>query len=287
MALKAGIEVRFLALEGAEKVDPDLLFLERGRAAYDELRKGAMSAMGFACRALLPAGGGVSPEQKSRVANAVIEIVMAAESEVARSEFLAEAAVHLELPQAALRKDFETQVRRSERQGRRPAEPAAAPGQSYGAPNGPRGRFATPEEDLLLICLHCEALGKPLSAAFPHEWIDTRQPAGQLLNRFLAEFEQGSWPGRDRLDELLETPEEKTLVASLLFEPPTFDDPAKVAREGLTQLRARALEPRLRQIELALAKTQADSKNDAISLLKESLELQRQLRQPLILNVAG
>jgi DNA primase len=296
MALKTGIEVRFLALEGAEKVDPDLLFLERGRAAYDELRKGAMSAMGFACKALLPGGGDVSPEHKSRVANAVIEIIMAAESEVARSEFLAEAAVHLELPQAALRKDFETQLRRSERQGRRTAEPAGAPGQAgdggrlrqgYGAPNGPLGRFATPEEDLLLICLHCEALGKPLSAAFPHEWIDARQPAGQLLNRFLAEFEQGSWPGRDRLEELLETPEEKTLVASLLFDPPAFDDPAKVAREGLTQLRARALEPRLRQIELALAKTQADSKNDAISLLKESLELQRQLRQPLILNVAG
>jgi hypothetical protein len=43
----------------------------------------------------------------------------------------------------------------------------------------------------------------------------------------------------------------------------------------------------LREIELALARTPADSKNDAISLLKESLELQRQLRQPLALNVAG
>ena len=289
MALKTGIEVRFLALEGAEKIDPDLLFLERGRAAYDELRKGAMSAMAFACRALLPGEGEVSPEQKSRVANAVIEIIMAAESEVARSEFLAEAAVHLELPQTALRKDFETLLRRSERQGRRSAEQATVPGfrPNLGGPAGPSGRSATPEEDLLLICLHCEALGKPLSAAFPHEWIDTRHTAGQLLNRFLAEFEQGGWPGRDRLDELLETPEEKTLVASLLFDPPTFDDPSKVAREGLNQLRARALEPRLRQIELALARTPADSKDDAISLLRESLELQRQLRQPLALNVAG
>jgi len=248
-----------------------------------------MSAMAFACRALLPGEGEVSPEQKSRVANAVIEIIMAAESEVARSEFLAEAAVHLELPQTALRKDFETLLRRSERQGRRSAEPATVPGvrPNLGGPAGPSGRSATPEEDLLLICLHCEALGKPLSAAFPHEWIDTRHTAGLLLNRFLAEFEQGGWPGRDSLDELLETPEEKTLVASLLFDPPTFDDPSKVAREGLNQLRARALEPRLRQIELALARTPADSKDDAISLLRESLELQRQLRQPLALNVAG
>src|SRR3954468_24567668 len=53
MALKAGLEVRFLMLAGAEKLDPDLLFLEKGLAAYDEVRRGAMSAMAFACRATL------------------------------------------------------------------------------------------------------------------------------------------------------------------------------------------------------------------------------------------
>ena len=36
MALKAGLEVCFLTPAGAEKVDPDLLFLERGIAAYEE-----------------------------------------------------------------------------------------------------------------------------------------------------------------------------------------------------------------------------------------------------------
>ena len=104
-----------------------------------------------------------------------------------------------------------------------------------------------------MLCLHFEALGKPLSSALPHDWIDTSHPAGVLLNRFIGEFEHGDWPGRDHLDSLLETNEERALVATLLFETPTIDDPAKVAGEGLRQLRARALEPRLRQIELALA----------------------------------
>jgi DNA primase len=190
----------------------------------------------------------------------------------------------------ALAKDFEKLLRRGERQIRRPGEPAGVPGQPHGPGSGDGGgigRPATPESHLLLLCLHFETLGKPLSAAFPQEWIDTRHPAGLLLSRFLTEFEHGSWPGRDHLDELLETQEEKSLVTSLLFDPPALDDPVKVAREGLAQLRSRALEPRLREIELALARTPADSKNDAISLLKESLELQRQLRQPLALNVAG
>jgi DNA primase len=73
------------------------------------------------------------------------------------------------------------------------------------------------------------------------------------------------------------------MVATLLFETPSFDDPNKVIQEGLRQLRSRALEPRLRQIELALANPRADIDSDPISLLKERSELQRQLRQPIAL----
>ena len=109
--------------------------------------------------------------------------------------------------------------------------------------------------------------------------LDTKHPAGRLLRRFLAEFEHDTWPGRDHLDELLETPEEKTLVASLLFEAPDIDDPRKVANEGLRRLQARVLEPRLRQIELEIAAKQTDVDADILPLLKDRSELQRQLRQ--------
>ena len=57
MVIRAGIEVRFLAPAGAEKVDPDLMFLERGLAAYAEMKPGALSAMAFACRAAVPGPG--------------------------------------------------------------------------------------------------------------------------------------------------------------------------------------------------------------------------------------
>jgi DNA primase len=139
-----------------------------------------------------------------------------------------------------------------------------------------------------MLCLHFETLGKPLSAALSHEhleWVDTSHPAGLLLNRFLSEFEQDNWPGRDHLEALLETDAERSLVATLLFETPAIDDPAKVAIEGLRQLRTRALEPRLRQIELALANPAADIDSDPISLLKQRSELHRLLRQPIALAI--
>ena len=144
----------------------------------------------------------------------------------------------------------------------------------------------TPEHHLLILILHFEAVGSPLSRTLPHEWIDLSHGAGALLNRFLAEFEQDAWPGRDHLDELIENETERTLVASLLFETPQIDDPVKVGNEALRLIQSRSLEPRIRQIELALANGSADSDFDPNSLFKELLDIKRQLRAPLRLPAA-
>jgi DNA primase len=288
MALKASLEVRFLTLAGAEKLDPDLLFLESGAARAAEVYRGLRrdSAMAFACQAALPDAARATAEQKTRAAQAIYEIVVSAESEVARAEFVAEAASHLRLSTLAAQKDFAAFVGRQGRQAA--ARPAPEPVEESPERVAAAAESAhTPERHLLLLCLHFETLGRPVSLTLPHGWIDTAHTAGVLLNRFLGEFEQDAWPGREHLDDLLETPAERALVANLMFEAPVLDDPVKVAQEGLRQLRARALEPRLREIELALANPHADIESDPISLLKERSELQRQLRTPLVLAAAS
>ncbi len=286
MALKAGLEVRFLGGATDTKIDPDLLFLERGLAGYEEVRKDSLAAMAFACRALLPSPETATPEQKARIAQELHALILNAESEVARSQFLAEAAQILRLPLSALQRDFEAQrVRLNRQQAARPAAPSA----SEDTPVSDTPLVVTKdtaEHHLLLFILHFETLGRPLSVTLPHEWIDQTHPAGVLLNRFLAEFEQDSWPGRDHLETFFESQEERTLVASMLFESPKVDDPEKVANEALRQIQARVLEPRVRQIELALANAHADSNVDANSLFKELLDIKRQLRAPLRLPVA-
>jgi DNA primase len=278
MALKAEIEVRFLTLAGEAKLDPDLLFLERGIEAYEEVRKTSLSAMAFACRACLPSPETASSEERSRATQAVLAIIASAESEVSRASFVNEAAGLLHLPAHALQSDLRRINVRAERVA---PKPAAAP-----EPVRPMGAVA-PEHDLLRLCLHFERLGHPMSSAIPHDWIDQRLPEGVLLNRFLGEFEHGSWPGRDHLEELMESDGEKSLVASLLFDMPTAEDPFKAAREGIQKLRERALGGRIRQIELALAKAPSDFNDDSSSLLREFRDLQRQLRQPVLLTDVG
>jgi DNA primase len=272
--------VRFLTLAGAEKLDPDLLFLERGLPAYAEVRAQAKSAIAFAAHATLPNPQSASPEERSRAAQSLAELIAASSSEATRANLLREAAGHLSLLPRVMQQEFETVENRLRRQSA--ARPEAAPPPSAAAT---ARASVTPEHELLMLCLHFEHVGKPLSHAIQHDWIDTSEGhlAGRLLNRFLAEFEHDSWPGRDQLESVLESPEERALVASLLFESPEIDDPFKVAQEGLRQLRTRRLEPRLRQIELALANPHADIESDPISLLKERSELQRLLRQPIVL----
>ena len=286
MALKAGLEVRFLTLAGEQKLDPDLLFLERGMAGYDDVRRDAQSAMAFASHAFLPDAATATAEQRARAAQNVVEILAVSESDAVRTQLIREAARFLWLEPKSVEKEYAAFAARQSRQAA--ARPSSSPPPEEPAPGKAEEMAQTPERHLLLLLLHFEALGKPLSHALPPDanWVDPNHTAGRLLNRFLGEFEHDAWPGRVHLDGLLETPDERTLVANLVFEAPTIDDPVKVAQEGLKLLRARALEPRLRQIELALANPHADSDSDPISLLKERSELQRQLRTPLILTAA-
>lgn len=286
MALKAGLEVRFLGAGSTAKIDPDLLLQEGGLPAFHALQQSSRSAMAFACQSLLPNPDQASPEEKARAASDVQIIIAAAESEVARSQFLIEAAGYLRLPAAAMQKDFQSAAARLRHSSSKTAQQSGTASTSPAAAPSSTSRDIAPEQHLLLICLHWEALGKMAAHAFPHEWIDTTHPCGILLNRFLVEFEHDTWPGRDHLEELLETPEEKALVASLLFDAPALDDPVKALQEGLHRLRARTLEPCLKKIDLDLATHRAESSMDAISLLKRRSELQRQLRQPIILRAA-
>ena len=276
MALKAGLEVRFLMLAGAEKLDPDLLFLEKGLAAYDEVKRSSLSAMDFACRSLLPGAATASAEQKSRAANELFAIIVQTDSDVTRTSFLSEIAGFLRVAPGALERDLRAfQARQS---GARFANPNAALAPVAKPVADAHGKAT--EAHLLFLCLHHESLLHALASQLPHEWIDTSHTAGSLLDRILAEAAHNGWTGRDNLDQLLETEEEKALVASLLFEAAADDDLVKIANEGLRSLQRRFLEPRQRQIELEIASKGTDVESDLLSLLKQRAEITRQLLNP-------
>lgn len=285
LALKTGIEVRFLTLDGASKVDPDLLFLDKGLAGYDEVKAASFGGMQFMRRYILPDARNATAEKTQAAVREIYGVIAAAESELLRKRLLSEVAPALGALQVTpdvFERDFAAFLSGGGRSAAGPSPQNLAPPPASDSAE-PTDDPSAPERDLLLLVLHFEAVGAPLAAACPHDWINDRMLSGSLLNRFLAEFSEGQWPGRDHLDGLLESDAERSLIATLLFENPVIDDPGKVALEGLTRLRARAIAPRMREIDLQLATASADNTIDATALLKERSELQRRLRSPLAL----
>jgi DNA primase len=278
MALQAGLEARFLTLAGAAKLDPDLLFLERGLAGYEEVRRRSLGAMEFAVASTLPEASSAGAEQKARAATALFEIIAAATSEVARTAFVQEVAPLLRVPASSLERDF--RVHLSRRSAFRAARPAGPAPEAVRPPGGPDAHLRGYEEHFLYLCLHHESLVSTLTSHLAHEWIDVSTTAGRLLDRLLSEAEHNGWSGRENIDQLLEDQEEKTLVASMLFQAPADDDLAKIVNEGLRHLQKRFLEPRKQQIELEIASKGAIGDPTLSSLLKQRAEITRQLLNP-------
>ena len=212
-----------------------------------------------------------------------------AESEVARAGFLAEIARHLHLPLPALERDFQAFAAKQARQNSfrpTPATGAGAAGKSI-TPTSAKP-VQSVEDNLLYLCLHFDAIAASLLKVLPglpHDWIDGNSTAGAILNRFSEEFANGHWPGREHLDLLLESPDEKTLVASLLFDPPSIADPVKVANEGLRELQVHAFDRQLRQIELEIAGKGTNFDPEYFSLFKRRVTLIQENLRPLMLTL--
>ncbi len=276
MALKAGLEVRFLKLAGAEKLDPDLLFLEQGLAAYEAVRRDALAAMPFAKQAFLPDPARASFNERMNAVRGMVEIALQADTQIARDDYLQQVSLLLGVQPDAIRAEVAALEKR------RFAKPADS------APAGAHADAHTKgyEEHLLYVCLHHENILRELSAHLATEWIDTSRTAGHLLEKVLAEVQHNGWNGHDSLEQLLETEEEKSLAATMLFQTPGDEDWVKIVNEGLRHLQKRFLEPKKQQIELEIASKGAIGDATLPSLLKQHAEITRQLLNPPRLSLA-
>lgn len=287
MALRAELDVRFLSLAGASKLDPDLLFQDPRTAqeVYAKLRAESLSAMEFAVRCILPMGREASISERGRAVAQFAEMIANAPSEVVRDTLAIELETLLVFRgSTSIRDEVNRQVRRQASQARY-AAPAAQNRDGNDASDAPANSSPISdskptEEHLLYLCLHHEPLLLGLSQQLPHDWIDTETLAGRLLDRILAEAQHNGWAGREALDQLLETEEEKSLAATLMFEGPGDEDLVKFANEGLRALHRRFLEPRLRQIELEIASQGTNGDAHLFSLLKQRADIIRQLQNP-------
>jgi len=135
--LAAGLSIRIAALPAGD--DPDSLIRKQGRAAFESVLAGAVSALDFQAGLLRARGELDSDAGKNRSARAMLELIARAPTAVQRDLLLHQAAELLQVSEAALRQDAQRVPQRA------PARAAAE------APQPPAQPVAHPPDEVTLL----------------------------------------------------------------------------------------------------------------------------------------
>ncbi|HVU38410.1 MAG TPA: DNA primase [Opitutales bacterium] len=281
LALKAGIEIRFLPLAADE--DPDEIFLEKGAAALTALDKNSLSAMAFAVKSLLPTPN-ASAREKGEALRALFEILEQTDSAMLRADYLAEACKYAGMDRTGTERDFArflaersrraTLSQTLERIGYNPAS------SSENSKENPNDKLTTAEYELLMVVLHHEDLAPAIAHAIDHQWLDTRKLEGLLLDRCLAAHREDAWPGLDHLDDLLETDEERQLISSLRSRPFQTDEPFAAANQCIKAIFETYFRRELTELKTRIANTATSDATTLADIHHRIKEVQKLLRQP-------
>ena len=155
MALKAGLEIRFLPLPAGE--DPDLLLLSQGADGLLALAKSPETPMQFALKALLPKEKRNSLAAKATALEQLYTILQVCSSAVVQESYLEEISLLAQVDRQAIQQDFGQFQRKNRKRELNTAKPAPTPEKLT-------EKLTTAEYEFLLIILHYEDIAQGLAS---------------------------------------------------------------------------------------------------------------------------
>lgn len=269
LAFKAGLEFRFLLLP--EQADPDDLLREEGAAALEPLRKAAKTGIELSIEESLPDDRAAGTHDKSVALRKVFELLEHVPSEVAREDYIQTAARILKVDAQAALRDYSASMRMRSRSSAGKTEAPAAP-----AVKDPLLTQAT--WDILWLVLHHPEHTKTLSELIDYEWINANSPAARLLSRLLAEFREGLIDDSSDIDKLLESSEDRQLLADIHSRDLELDEPKEQIENYINKLRRKHHELRIKKLEEESLNAKPEQR---IELMKERKKLLFELSKPL------
>ncbi len=187
LALKEGLDIRFLSLPGGK--DPDEYFSTHTLAEWPNLLQSCRSAMQFCVQSIIPAGASAMPLAKRlSLLEELFPIVEQAGAEEVVREALNEAARFAGIGIREMHMAYERHL--ATVAAKRPASQLTRPTPSD-TPVVKGGGLTTLEDDLLLLLFKHDAYFVPVSQTLPLEWITRSSRSGALLIALLNEAQHG------------------------------------------------------------------------------------------------
>jgi DNA primase len=255
LCLEKGLNVEILALP--EGLDPDGFMRKYDREKYLTLRKRAVPGLKFLIDSLTREARSSVPEEKGRVARAVVREIEKVPDPIARSEYLKEASHYLGIEEEILRSVI----------GRSPSDKAS--------PDA--GTICPAEKRLFQILMEDRAVAPYVFAEAGEEiFYGLRgEPAFRyMLECFRTERE---WNVRDLKDKV--TPALFSELTAALFEKgPGCAASAEEAQDCLRSLRKIYLQNRLKEIQQKIVRSEKrGEKEEILTLLYQKQDITKQI----------
>ncbi|MGJ8640917.1 MAG: DNA primase [Opitutaceae bacterium] len=274
LAFKAGLEFNFLLLP--EKADPDDLLRQHGADALKSLRENTQSGIELAIKDSLPEGRAPSTRDKTTALRTIFDLLQHVPSEVAREDYIQIASKLLSIdPTAALRDFKKAPVPNS----------YAAKSNTTPPPQTVRDPLLTQATwELLWLVSHYPEYGNKLSEIIDYEWINTKSPAGRLLDRILAELKEGLIEDATQTENLVESIEDRQLLAEINLKDLEIENPKTHIEACLQTLYKNYLNARRKQLEKKITNTVASS-DEQLRHMREVSKIRKTLATPLKLEL--
>jgi DNA primase len=273
LAFKAGLEFRFLLLP--EKADPDDLLREQGADALEPLRQSSKNGIELAIAESLPQDRVPSTHEKTTALRTVFDLLQHVPSEVAREDYIQIAARLIGVDSQAALRDFQ----------KVPAPRPAYQGEAEAAPSAKASKdplLTQAPWDLLWLVLHHPEYANKLSEIIDYEWINTNSTTCRLLTRLLAELREGLIESVEQIESIIDTVEERKLLADIHARELSVDIPARHIEFCLERLRRNYVDAKVKRLRQQSMNADPETQ---IALMREQKALHRHLKAPLKIEI--
>jgi len=273
LAFKAGLEFRFLPLP--EKSDPDELIREQGAEALEPLRKNAKNGIELAVSEYLPEDRRPTTSEKKVTLDKIYDLLNHVPSRIAREDYIAAAARLLKVMENEdLHEHLVALKQRKSRYRLQPAQPVQSMNQDALLTDG--------TWELLWLILHFPEYSKKISEIVDYEWIDKKSDAGGLFQRIIAEIREGLIEDSSTIEHLIETIEDRKLLANLHSKDLEIDSAEIKINSYLNYMYRNHLKNRLKDLKRQVAETSGEAQR---LLMHKVVEARKELAQPHLLEI--
>lgn len=272
LALKAGLEFSFLLLP--DKTDPDDLLRKEGAEALSPLRQKALSGIELCVAESLPKDRPIRTQDKAIALQKIYELLAHVPSAVAKEDYIEIAARLLKVDRQSALRDYHIA---SQRRGR----PAQRKEKTDSPSDGSDSLLTQPAWELLWTVLHHPEQSRTITETIDYEWINGDSPAERMLSRLVAEIREGMIENIREIDQILDGPEERQLLADLHSRDLDVEEPLKLVELCLNQLRRKHHDKRIKILEEKILNAPASQR---VVLMRERNQLLGQLAKPLKIN---